>query len=86
MKGQEFSQDLREGNGPDTSAPSKASKEVVKVVKADRRRAGVDDVASFIASILHHGLKEKGALGSSLVEEEKVQQRGLVRLEFEEVG
>ena len=86
MEGQEFSKDFREGSGANTSAPGQASKEVVEVVKVDRRRAGVDDVASFIASILHHGTKKKGTLGGALVEEEKVQKRGLSLLEFEEVG
>ena len=86
MEGQEFSKEFREGGGADTRAPGKASKEVVEIGKVDRRRTGVDDVASFIASILHHGTKKKGTLGGTLVEEEKVQQRGLSLLEFEEVG
>ena len=65
---QEVSNEFREGNGTNTGAPGKASKEVVEVVKVDRRRAGVDDVASSITSILHHGPKKERTLGGALVE------------------
>ena len=67
MEGQEFSKEFREGNGADTSAPGKASKEVVEIVKVDRRRTGVDDVASSIASILHHGPKKERTLRGAFV-------------------
>jgi hypothetical protein len=46
----------------------------------------LNDVASSIAGVLHHGHKEKGSLGSALVKKEKVQQRGLSALKLEEVG
>ena len=85
-KSQEFSNEFREGNRTNTSASDKASEEVVKVVKVDRRGVGVDGIASSITSILHHGPKKKRALGGAFVEQEKVQKRGLSRLKFEEVG
>ena len=78
--------ELREGRGPHTGTLSKAGEEVVEVVEIDRRGVGVDGVASSIASILHHGPKQKGALGGALVEQEEVQQGGARMLKFEEVG
>ena len=83
---QEISNELREGSRTDTSTFGKTGKEVVKVIKVDRRGVGVDGIASSIASILHHGPKQKGSLGGALVEQEKVQQGGLSRLKLEEVG
>ena len=83
---QEFSNEFREGNRTNTSASGEAGEEVVKVAKVDRRRVGVDGIASSIASKLHHGPKKERTLGGALVEQEKVQKRGLSRLKFEEVG
>ena len=85
-KGQELSNELRERSRSDTSALSEASKEVVKVMKVDRQGVGLDDVASFIAGILHQSPEKERALGGAFVEQKKVQQRGLIWLEFEEVG
>ena len=46
----------------------------------------MDDIASSIAGILHHGPKKKRTLGGALVEKEEVQQGGVRVLKFEEVG
>ena len=83
---QEISNELREGSRTNTSTSGEASEEVVKVEEVDRRRVGLDDIASSIAGVLHHGPEKKGVLGGALVEKEKVQQRGLSALKLEEVG
>jgi hypothetical protein len=84
--GQEASDNLREGGRSNTSTSGEASEEVVQVEEVDRRGVGLDDIASSIASVLHHGHEEKGMLGGALVKKEKVQQRGLSALKLEEVG
>ena len=82
----EFSKKLQEKRRTHTSTPSQADEKVVAVGKVDRRRVGVDDVASAIAGKLHHGPKQERALGGALVEKEEVQQGGVRGLKFEEVG
>ena len=84
--GQEASDNLREGGRTNTSTSGEASEEVVEVEEVDRRRVGLDDIASSIAGVLHHGHEKKGVLGGALVEKEKVQQRSLSELKLEEVG
>ena len=66
---QEISNELREGSRTNTSTFGQAGKEVVKVIKVDRRGVGVDDIASSIAGILHHGPKQEGSLKGALVNE-----------------
>mgnify|MGYP000512094436 CR=1 FL=1 len=83
---QELSQELRKGSRADTIALDEAGKEVVEVVKVDRRGIGEDGIATSIASILHNGPKQKGTLGGALVEQEEVQQGGVGRFKLEEVG